>query len=105
MQPFDDMDDAGFATFGEPATFTPAVGVSAACTVIVDRPIDGGGAGGLGQVKPLVVARLRKSEVAAPKEKDRITIAGTVYELKPPRLDGLGLVWFLDLRTAPPVDD
>lgn len=101
MQAFSDMDDAGFATFGEPATFMPAAGSPVAVTVVVNRGVTRGGPGDLGSRTGQTTARLRRSDVALPKEKDKIEIAGTTYELKVPELDELGILWMLDLRKAP----
>ena len=96
---------SNFRHYGVAATYTPAVGAAVAVRVITTR----GATESAGMTRSgfrvasedqsgALIADLRKSEVAAPKAGDSLTIAGTVYPIKgEPLLDSEGLVWRITL--------
>lgn len=93
--------NAGFRSFGQPATYTPAGGDPIVVTVIVSRPTETVGFGEAGFRGPAIVADLRAAEVASPGRGDALTISGTDYTVfAHPSADPEGLVHRLELRLA-----
>lgn len=96
---FGPMTDAGFRTFGRAAIYTPAGGDPVAVTIILDAPVETVGLGATGARIPGYRAKLRKSEIAAPKRGDQVTSGGLTFKLQAaPTLDAEGLAWALDLE-------
>lgn len=99
MFDFSVVDEAVFAEFGRAATYTPQAGAPVAVTVVLDQPVETAGVGALRGRVPATRIRLRKSEVAAPKRGDSVTIAAQTYKVESaPVLDAEGLVWTVGLE-------
>lgn len=91
--------DAAFRHVGRDATYTPVGGVGVSLRVVVgpkDMP------GDFGFETRARVDRItidvRRADVAAPKENDRLDLDGKSYSVQSLELDREQLVWRLDVR-------
>lgn len=93
--------DAAFRTWGVDASYTPAGGASRVIRVLLSRPDEIVDVGGFAQVGAATMVEIRKSEVAAPKKGDGLTVDGKAYKLGEPRQpDGRRLKWRASLTPA-----
>lgn len=94
-----DLDLAVFDEFAEAVTYTPAAGGGPlAVTVILDRGVERSGLGELGTRVGGSVARLRASEVAAPKRGDTLAVGADTFKVMGAARDLAGTIWTLDLN-------
>ena len=98
--------DAVYRTFGEAATWSPVAGGAALTPTVIRAPGEQIMSFGDSEVAvPVLIVRVRRSEVAEPQEGDTVavTIEGggtdTVTLISRPRLKELGMEWLCEAKS------
>ena len=80
------------------ATYQPQVGDPVPVRVVMSQPDSDAGLFDTGVRDAAVVASLRASEVAEPREGDSLTVGSLTWRVRARRRDALALVWRLELQ-------